>query len=146
MTRSQALRRLEDWFAARGWRSLPFQRAMWRHYLAGESGVLHTPTGSGKTRLLNALAQAGAQTLDLEQLASHRGSLLGALPGIAQPSQKRFDTLLAARLREFDASQAVYVEAESRKIGSIALPPALLQAMHRGACVEVISCAKPRTG
>jgi ATP-dependent Lhr-like helicase len=40
MNRSQALRRLEDWFAA-GWRSLPFQRAMWRHYLAGESGLLH---------------------------------------------------------------------------------------------------------
>lgn len=49
MNRSQALRRLEDWFASSGWRSLPFQRAMWRHYLAGESGLLHTPTGSGKT-------------------------------------------------------------------------------------------------
>ena len=49
MNRSQALRRLEDWFASKGWRSLPFQRAMWRHYLAGGSGLLHTPTGSGKT-------------------------------------------------------------------------------------------------
>ncbi|KAG1386255.1 hypothetical protein G6F59_016952 [Rhizopus arrhizus] len=49
MTRSQALRRLEDGFAARGWRAWPVQRARWRHYLAGESGVLHTPTGSGKT-------------------------------------------------------------------------------------------------
>ncbi|CAB3636296.1 tRNA 2-selenouridine(34) synthase MnmH [Achromobacter marplatensis] len=106
--------------------------------------VLVGPTGSGKTRLLNALDQAGAQTLDLEQLASHRGSLLGALPGIAQPSQKRFDTLLAARLRAFDASQAVYVEAESRKIGSVALPPALLQAMHRGACIEVVSSREDR--
>ncbi|MGE8679146.1 MAG: tRNA 2-selenouridine(34) synthase MnmH [Achromobacter marplatensis] len=106
--------------------------------------VLVGPTGSGKTRLLNALAQAGAQTLDLEQLASHRGSLLGALPGIAQPSQKRFDTLLAARLRAFDASQPVYVEAESRKIGSVALPPALLQAMHRGACIEVVSSREDR--
>lgn len=106
--------------------------------------VLVGPTGSGKTRLLNALDQAGAQTLDLEQLASHRGSLLGALPGIAQPSQKRFDTLLAARLRAFDASQPVYVEAESRKIGSVALPPALLQAMHRGACIEVISSREDR--
>jgi tRNA 2-selenouridine synthase len=106
--------------------------------------VLVGPTGSGKTRLLNALAQAGAQTLDLEQLASHRGSLLGALPGIAQPSQKRFDTLLAARLRAFDASQPVYVEAESRKIGSVALPPTLLQAMHRGACIEVVSSREDR--
>lgn len=106
--------------------------------------VLVGPTGSGKTRLLNALDQAGAQTLDLEQLASHRGSLLGALPGIAQPSQKRFDTLLAARLRAIDVTQPVYVEAESRKIGSVALPPALLQAMHRGACIEVRSTREDR--
>lgn len=49
MTRSQALQRLRAWFASRGWRPLPFQRAMWRHYLAGGSGLLHTPTGSGKT-------------------------------------------------------------------------------------------------
>ncbi|WP_312710121.1 ligase-associated DNA damage response DEXH box helicase [Stenotrophomonas sp.] len=49
MTRAQALQRLQAWFASRGWRPLPFQRAMWRHYLAGESGLLHTPTGSGKT-------------------------------------------------------------------------------------------------
>ena len=47
--------------------------------------VLTGPTGSGKTRLLDALAQAGAQTLDLEALAAHRGSLLGAWPGMAQP-------------------------------------------------------------
>ncbi|MFY0477002.1 tRNA 2-selenouridine(34) synthase MnmH [Achromobacter marplatensis] len=106
--------------------------------------VLVGPTGSGKTRLLNALDQAGAQTLDLEQLASHRGSLLGALPGVAQPSQKRFDTLLATRLRELDASRPVYVESESRKIGSVALPPALLQAMHQGACIEVVSTREDR--
>ncbi|KNY09487.1 tRNA 2-selenouridine synthase [Achromobacter piechaudii] len=106
--------------------------------------VLVGPTGSGKTRLLHALAQAGAQTLDLEQLASHRGSLLGALPGVAQPSQKHFDTLLAARLRELDTTQPVFVEAESRKIGAIELPPALLNAMHQGACVNVMSTREDR--
>ena len=41
--------RLTAWFASRGWAPLPFQKAMWRHYLAGASGLLHTPTGSGKT-------------------------------------------------------------------------------------------------
>lgn len=41
--------RLTAWFASRGWAPLAFQKAMWRHYLAGESGLLHTPTGSGKT-------------------------------------------------------------------------------------------------
>lgn len=49
MTRREAMARLTAWFASRGWAPLPFQKTMWRHYLAGESGLLHTPTGSGKT-------------------------------------------------------------------------------------------------
>lgn len=102
------------------------------------------PTGSGKTRLLAALNQAGAQTLDLEALASHRGSLLGAWAGVPQPSQKRFDTLLVSALREFDARRPVFVEAESRRIGSVALPLALLETFHRGECVEVVSSREDR--
>lgn len=106
--------------------------------------VLAGPTGSGKTRLLNALAQAGAQTLDLERLASHRGSLLGAWAGVPQPSQKGFDTLLAQDLRAFDPSRPVFVEAESRKIGAVALPAALLAAMHASPCIEVRSSREDR--
>ncbi|CAB3807680.1 tRNA 2-selenouridine synthase [Paraburkholderia ultramafica] len=102
------------------------------------------PTGSGKTRLLSALHQAGAQTLDLEALASHRGSLLGAWTGVPQPSQKRFDTLLACALHEFDPGRPVFVEAESRRIGLVALPLALLETFHRGACVEVLSSRADR--
>ncbi|MCS4234641.1 ATP-dependent Lhr-like helicase [Stenotrophomonas sp. BIGb0135] len=49
MTRREAMARLAAWFDSRGWTPLPFQKAMWRHYLAGASGLLHTPTGSGKT-------------------------------------------------------------------------------------------------
>ena len=107
--------------------------------------VLTGPTGSGKTRLLHALRDAGAQTLDLEDLASHRGSLLGALPGAEQPTQKRFDTLLAVRLRELDPSHPVFVEAESRKIGAVELPASLLHAMHQGDCVEVRASRDDRT-
>ncbi|WP_251863876.1 tRNA 2-selenouridine(34) synthase MnmH [Achromobacter sp. Marseille-Q4962] len=107
--------------------------------------VLTGPTGSGKTRLLQALEQAGAQTLDLEGLAAHRGSLLGARAGVAQPSQKRFDTLLAVRLRELDPSRPVFAEAESRKIGQVSLPPGLLDAMHRGQCVEIVSSREDRS-
>lgn len=102
------------------------------------------PTGSGKTRLLSALNQAGAQTLDLEALASHRGSLLGAWAGVQQPSQKHFDTLLATALRGLDPRRPVFVEAESRRIGSVALPLALLESFHRGACVEVLSSREDR--
>jgi tRNA 2-selenouridine synthase len=94
--------------------------------------VLCGPTGCGKTRLLGALAEVGAQALDLEGLASHRGSLIGDIPGVAQPSQKWFDSLLVDRLRRFDPSRPVWVESESRKIGAIQLPAELLQAMHAG--------------
>ncbi len=92
--------------------------------------VLCGLTGSGKTRLLQALAAQGAQVLDLEALAAHRGSVLGRLPDEAQPSQKLFDSRLWAALRGLDATRPVYVESESRKIGRVALPPALLQAMR----------------
>ncbi len=99
--------------------------------------VLAGPTGSGKTRLLQALAVAGAQTLDLEQLAAHRGSLLGALPERAQPSQKAFDTALVQTLRAFDAARPVFVEAESRRIGTITLPDSLIVGIHAAPCVVV---------
>jgi tRNA 2-selenouridine synthase len=92
--------------------------------------VLGGPTGCGKTRLLSALAEVGAQVLDLEDLARHRGSLIGDIPGVAQPSQKWFDSLLVDRLRRFDSSQPVWVEAESRKVGRIEIPAALLELMR----------------
>jgi tRNA 2-selenouridine synthase len=94
-------------------------------------------TGSGKTRLLQALRQAGAQVLDLEALACHRGSLLGALPDQPQPAQKAFDTALMGVLSGFDARRPVFVESESRRIGAITLPETLLERFQRGVCVEV---------
>ncbi|MFP6559776.1 tRNA 2-selenouridine(34) synthase MnmH [Paraburkholderia sp. B3] len=99
--------------------------------------VLAGPTGSGKTRLLQALGAAGAQTLDLEGLAAHRGSLLGALPERAQPSQKAFDTALVQTLRTFDSTRPVFVEAESRRIGTITLPDAFIAGIHAAPCVVV---------
>ncbi|MDR6503778.1 tRNA 2-selenouridine synthase [Burkholderia ambifaria] len=94
-------------------------------------------TGCGKTRLLNALRDAGAQTLDLEALACHRGSLLGALPGTPQPSQKGFDSGLVETLGRFDPEWPVFVESESRRIGLVQLPIALIDAFHAGPWVQV---------
>ena len=99
--------------------------------------VLTGRTGSGKTRLLWALAKADAQVLDLEGLSRHRGSLLGAWPGHDQPSQKTFESALVQALSAFDPSRPVFVEAESRRIGKITLPPALVDSYRRGACVDV---------
>ena len=91
-------------------------------------------TGSGKTRLLQALRSAGAQVLDLEDLASHRSSVLGALPGIAQPTQKRFDTLVWEQLRQFDPERVVFVESESKKVGNVSIHPALVESMRNSPC------------
>jgi len=97
--------------------------------------VICGPTGSGKSRLLAALADSGQQVLDLENLAQHRGSVLGRLPEQAQPSQRWFDSALLQALQKLDPARPVYVEAESNKIGTITLPNALVTAMHAGACL-----------
>ncbi len=97
--------------------------------------VICGPTGCGKSRLLSAIEAAGHQVLDLETLASHRGSVLGRLPDQPQPSQKWFDSILLQSLQRFDPSRPVYVEAESNRIGFITLPEALCRAMHESACL-----------
>jgi tRNA 2-selenouridine synthase len=95
--------------------------------------VLTGSTGCGKTRLLYALRDAGEQVLDLEEIAAHRGSVLGALPdGTKQPTQKYFDSLLLKELVAFDPARPVWVEAESKKIGNVQLPDALLETMRKG--------------
>lgn len=100
--------------------------------------VLCGKTGSGKTRMLDALETMQAQVLDLEKLAEHRGSVLGAIPDQVQPSQKRFETLLWEKLESFDAGKPVFVEAESRKIGSVSLPICFAAAMqNKGQLITV---------
>lgn len=99
--------------------------------------VVCGPTGSGKTRLLQALEAAGAQVLDLEGLASHRSSVLGLIPGQPQPTQKRFDTLVWEKLRGFDPARPVYVESESKKVGNVAVPESLIEAMRASSCLRL---------
>ena len=99
--------------------------------------VVCGPTGSGKTRVLQALSAQGAQVIDLEALARHRSSVLGALPGLEQPSQKRFDTLIWNTLRQFDPKRPVYVESESKKVGNVAVPLPLMHAMRQSPCLNM---------
>ncbi len=86
-------------------------------------------TGSAKTDVLKVLERQGEQVLDLEGLACHRGSLLGAMPGVDQPSQKLFESMICSKLRSFDESKVVWIESESSKIGKVFVPPALIDAM-----------------
>lgn len=139
---------MTSWFNMIGWpaRQLQGGYKIYRHSIVQaldtlpqrfDYRVLLGPTGTGKTRLLQAIGEAGAQVLDLEALASHRGSLLGALPGQAQPSQKLFETRLILALRQLDPAQPVFIEAESSRIGRVTLPKSLLLTFHQGLCINL---------
>ncbi len=99
--------------------------------------VVCGPTGSGKTRLLKALAEDGAQVLDLEALAEHRSSVLGRIPGRDQPSQKQFDMRIWHALRQLDPQRTVWVESESKKVGNVSVPDALMQALRASPCATL---------
>ncbi len=98
-------------------------------------------TGVAKTEVLGRLAGLGVQTLDLEGLAAHRGSLFGALPGHPQPHQKGFESALLAQIDALDRARAVVVEAESSKVGELNVPPMLWKAMLAAPRIEL---AAPR--
>ncbi len=102
-----------------------------------EYRVVCGKTGSGKSRLLQALAQCGAQVLDLEALANHRGSVLGLVPGSPQPSQKQFDSRVWNALRGFDPARVVWVESESKKVGELRVPQALIERMRAAPCLRI---------
>jgi tRNA 2-selenouridine synthase len=99
--------------------------------------VICGTTGSGKSRLLETLDGIGAQVLDLERLAAHRGSVLGNLPHEPQPSQKRFESLIWDKLRGFDLSRPVFVESESKKVGNLRVPDAVMEMMRASPCVSL---------
>lgn len=101
-------------------------------------------TGSGKTRVLHEVQGLGAQVLDLEALAIHRGSVLGNKPNIDQPTQKAFETALWNALRSLDPSRPVFVESESKKVGGVHIPDALMDKIRDGSCIELRSNTQTR--
>ena len=92
-------------------------------------------TGTAKTEILLRLPDHGVQTLDLEGLANHRGSLFGWQG--SQPSQKAFETELARRIVRLDTNVPVVVEAESSKVGERSVPVSLWKAMRAAPTVKV---------
>lgn len=107
--------------------------------------VLCGLTGTGKSRLLRMLAAGGAQILDLEAAARHRGSVLGNLPDAPQPTQKMFESSLWHELKRFDPARPVFVEGESRKIGRLRVPETLIAAMWTSPCIVLEASVALRT-
>lgn len=109
----------------------------WAHSLLEQPFLLRViggSTGSGKTDVLHALAATGAQVLDLEDLAAHKGSAFGAIDMPQPPSQEHFLNLLAAQLLQMDRSQPIWVEDESRMIGLLNIPTPFFKQMLAAPC------------
>ena len=101
--------------------------------------IISGKTGAGKTHLLQAIATKGGQIIDLEGLACHKGSLLGADPEHHQPSQRFFESQLFDIMRCFDRSKPVFIEAESSRVGDIAIPKELWHMMSDASVIELES-------
>ncbi|MFN8276629.1 MAG: tRNA 2-selenouridine(34) synthase MnmH [Chitinophagales bacterium] len=93
--------------------------------------VIGGPTGSGKTPLLQALAE-GAQVVDLEALAHHKGSAFGFLGELPQPTQEQFENNLHQVLRRLKGELPIWIEDESRGIGKCFLPMGFRRQMEQG--------------
>ena len=137
-------------FRAIGWRSrvLAGGYKAWRKYLIADLDpligndkpeliVLGGLTGCGKTRLLHELKRQGAQILDIEGLANHKGSILGNAPDSPQPGQKRFESRLWESFKNFDPDRPVFTEAESNRIGRLQCPPPLWRRLGAGEVILV---------
>ena len=101
-------------------------------------------TGTAKTSLLHQLAEKGAQILDIEGIASHRGSLFGGI-STAQPTQKMFETRIAAILSKLNPDKITFVEAESSKIGECLIPPSLWALMTESPRIEITAALDVRS-
>ncbi len=98
--------------------------------------LLEGYTGVAKTAMLELLSERGAQTINLERLAGHRGSLFGAT-SVGQPSQKAFESALARQSLQLDTGRPVVVEAESNRIGELLIPPSLWRAMRNASRLAI---------
>lgn len=99
--------------------------------------VLAGMTGTGKTAILSALAARGEQVLDLEQLANHRGSSYGNLGLPAQPTTEQYENLIAVSWQQFDPQYPVWLEAESRQVGTCRIPNEIFQPMMQADVIQI---------
>lgn len=101
-------------------------------------------TGAGKTRVLQLLAEAGQQVIDLEGLAEHRGSAFGGIGQASQPSTEQFENDLFQRLSSFDSKQKIWVEDEGNRIGTVVLPNTFYDLMRHSPAVFMDSSTQQR--
>lgn len=106
--------------------------------------VLGGLTGSGKTEILKYLQNSGQQVIDLEGLANHKGSAFGSLGQLPQPSSEHFSNLLFDRWKLVDSGQLLWIEDESRNIGTIFIPERFYLNMQENPAIILLMDVKTR--
>lgn len=94
-------------------------------------------TGSGKSEILRALAKRGEQIIDLERLASHKGSAFGGLMQAPQPTTEQFQNDLFEEILKLDIHKPIWIEDESIAVGKIFLPDELWRTMSASPVIEI---------
>lgn len=106
--------------------------------------VLHGYTGVGKTEVLKKLKAQGYPTLDLEDMAAHRGSIFGTIGLGEGNNQKTFDSLLYKELCEIHGATYFIMEAESKRIGKAVQPEELMGKKMKGINIYIHTPLKQR--
>ncbi len=115
----------------------------YRNFLLKETGdipkliVIEGPTGSGKTEILLSLRELGEQVIDLEGLASHKGSVFGGIGKDSQPTTQQFQNNLFDELLRLNRTEWIWTEGESRTIGKVYLPDAFWNRMKESVLIEI---------
>lgn len=99
--------------------------------------VLGGMTGSGKTELILELSKNGQQVIDLEGLANHKGSAFGAIGQKPQPSTEFFENLFFESIIKLDSNKPIWVEDESKAIGSIFIPHEFFENMLNSPVIAI---------
>lgn len=94
-------------------------------------------TGSGKTKVLKALESLGEQVLDIEQLARHRGSSFGAIGKKHQKTNEQFENDLLMDWISFDPGKTIWIEDESRVLGSNQIPEELFLKIRNASVCKI---------
>lgn len=99
--------------------------------------ILAGASGSGKTQLLSTLKENGQQVIDLEKLACHRGSAFGGISQPMQPTVEQFENNLFLQWKELDPERPVWVECESRSVGSVFIPQPIWTQMMSAPAISI---------
>jgi tRNA 2-selenouridine synthase len=106
--------------------------------------ILGGLTGSGKTEILKVMKTLGHQVIDLEGIACHKGSAFGSLGQAQQPSSEHFANLLFTELQKTNPNDLVWLEDESKSIGTVFMPDQFYHNMQDSPVIALIMDVKTR--